>query len=106
MAQQEEFLPACPIPWVIQPHERIEWLKEVLKDSEQQRQRTNILALIRMYETGELGPLVLGTRVWVCNGKIIDDPLASKDLRPPESAIWLEVGLHLHYIFANLLPFL
>ena len=33
------FLPACPMPWVVQPHERIEWLKERLKESKNERQK-------------------------------------------------------------------
>lgn len=93
MAQQEEFLPACPLPLVIQPHERIEKLKEHLKEPKFERQRTNILALIRMYETGELGPLTTGHTIYVCAGKIIDNRLIPENLPPTGCAIWSEVSL-------------
>lgn len=98
MAQQEDFLPACPIPLVVQPHERVKWLKEHLKEPENQRQRTNILALIRMYENGEIGPLMPGHTIYVCDGKILDKPLSSENLPPRESVVWAEVGLHIRYI--------
>lgn len=61
---QQENISACPIPLIIQPHERIEWLKERLEDPKNERQRTNLLALIRMYETGELGPLTTGHTIF------------------------------------------
>lgn len=98
MAPQEEFLPACPIPLVIQPHERVKWLKERLEEPENQRQRINILALIRMYESGELGPLTPGHTIYICDGKIMDKPLSSENLPPRESVVWAEVRPHIHYI--------
>lgn len=87
MAQQKEFLSACPNPLVIQPYERIAWLEEQLKDPENQRQRTNILALIQMYKNGELEPLTTSYTIWVCDGRIIDDPRSSGNFPPGESAI-------------------
>lgn len=87
MAQQEELLSPCPIPLGVQPHERIKWLKECLEDPENQRQRTNILALIRMYESGELGPLMPGHTIYVCDGKIMDKPFSSENLPPRECVI-------------------
>ncbi|KAJ5726204.1 uncharacterized protein N7483_007561 [Penicillium malachiteum] len=91
----EDFRPACPIPLVIQPHGRIEWLKERLKEPRNQRQTTNLLALIRMYETGELGPLSPGPIIFICEGKIVDSPLGSGNHPSGESAIWAEVSLYL-----------
>lgn len=80
MTQQDEFLSDCPIPWIVQPHERIEWPEERLKEPKNQRQRTNLLALIRMYKTGELGPLTPGHTIYICDGKILDEPLRSENL--------------------------
>ena len=68
MAEQEDVNPRpfnpspfCPIPLVIEPQQRIEQLRKYLEDPapKMQRHRTNILGLIRMYETGEIGPLNL-----------------------------------------------
>lgn len=95
MAQQEEILPACPIPRVVQPQGRIEWLEERLKEPKNERQRTNLLALIWMYKTGELGPLTPGRTIYICNGKILDKPISSENLPPPEFAIWAEVSVYL-----------
>ncbi|KAJ5722955.1 hypothetical protein N7488_000990 [Penicillium malachiteum] len=92
-ARLENMLPACPIPFVIQPADRIEWLKERLKEPDK-RQTTNLLALIKMYETGELGPLSPGYRIFICEGKIVDSP-AKGNFRfgNPPAAIWIEVSL-------------
>lgn len=102
MAQQEKHLSACPIPWVIQLHERIEWLKECLEDPKNERQKTNLLALIRMYETGELGPLTTGYTIFICDGKIMDKPLSRENLPPKGSVVWAEVSLYVRYISENL----
>jgi hypothetical protein len=106
--EEDEFGPACPIPLVIQPHERVEQLKEVLKDPEQQRQRINIMALIRMYESGELEPLTTGYTTWLCDGKIMDKTLSGGGRIPkiPQgSVVWAEVSLpSLHFV--NFLPFI
>lgn len=104
MAQQEEFGPAIPIPLVIQPHKRVEELKELLEQPDQQRQRINILALIQMYESGELGPLTTGHTTYICDGKIMDKPLDGEHLVPKGSVVWVEVGLRLRYL-VNCLPF-
>lgn len=95
MAQREEFLPACPIPLVIQPHERIAVLKDFLNDPKNERQKTNILGLIRMYETGELGPLQPGNAIYICEGMIMDKPPSPENLPPNGSAVWSEVSLHI-----------
>ncbi|KAF7123014.1 hypothetical protein CNMCM5793_001190 [Aspergillus hiratsukae] len=98
MAQQEEFGPAIPIPLVIQPHERVEELKELLEQPDQQRQKINILALIRMYESGELGPLTTEHEIYICDGKIMEKPRDGERLVPEGSVVWAEVGLHFHCI--------
>ncbi|GIJ85894.1 hypothetical protein Asppvi_004758 [Aspergillus pseudoviridinutans] len=93
MAQEDEFGPACPIPLVYQPHERVEQLKELLDYPENQRQRINIMALIRMYESGELGPLTTGPRMWLCDGKIMDKSLIKENgipKIPKGSVVWAE----------------
>ena len=93
--------PLCPVPLVIQPEQRIEELKEFLQDPDprMQRQRTNILGLIEMYETGKPGPLVLPgqERIWICEGKIMDPQPSLQDLPNImlRSAVWSEVGLYL-----------
>jgi hypothetical protein len=99
MAQQEEFGPAIPIPLVIQPHERIEQLKEHLEQPDQQRQRINILALIQMYETGELGPLTTEHEIYLCDGKVMERPPPGERMVPEGSVVWLEVGLYFCYIW-------
>lgn len=106
MAQQEKVLPACPIPEVVQPHERIEWLGERLKEPKNERQKTNHLALIRMYKTGELGPLTPGHTIYICNGEILDKLISSENLPPLEFAIWAEISVYLPCVLENYLPFL
>lgn len=105
MAQQEEFGPAIPIPLVIQPHERVEELKELLKQPDQQRQRINILALIQMYESGELGLLTTEHEIYICDGKVMEKPPSGELLVPKGSVVWLEVGLSPSLCLVNCLPF-
>ncbi|KAI3287977.1 uncharacterized protein N7518_008837 [Penicillium psychrosexuale] len=103
MAQNEDINPRpfnprpfCPIPRVIEPQQRIKQLREYLEDPapKMQRHRTNIQGLIRMYETGELGPLVFPGQetIWICEGKIMDPPPRLDDLVHiiPHSAVWAE----------------
>jgi hypothetical protein len=100
--QADEFGPACPIPLIIQPRKRVQQLKEVLNDPDQQRQKVNIMALIQMYESGELGPLTTGHTIWLCDGKVMDKVLIGESRIPkiPQgSVVWAEVSLHLHYIY-------
>lgn len=104
MAQQEDASPRpfnprpfCPNPLVIKPEQRIEQLKKFLEDPTPkiQRQRTNIEGLIRMYETGDLGPLVFPGQqtIWICKGQIMDPPPRLNDLPPimVHSAVWAEL---------------
>lgn len=53
-----QFSPACPcpIPYILQPEERVEQLKACLQTDFGEAQRVNAEALIRLYESGELGP--------------------------------------------------
>ncbi|KAJ5151998.1 hypothetical protein N7492_010293 [Penicillium capsulatum] len=51
-----QFSPVCPIPYVLQPAERVEQLRAFLKTEFGKAQRVNMEALIRLYERGELGP--------------------------------------------------
>ncbi|PLN83983.1 hypothetical protein BDW42DRAFT_191967 [Aspergillus taichungensis] len=90
MAPQEVFLPACPKPMVIEPHERIEQLRGCLDDPKYARQKTNILALIKMYETGQLGALTMGYTVYICDGKVWEGKLSSENLPPRGSIVWAE----------------
>ncbi|KAJ5715926.1 uncharacterized protein N7483_013107 [Penicillium malachiteum] len=50
------FRDASPIPYILQPEERIENLKDFLETDFGELQRVNVEALIRLYESGELGP--------------------------------------------------
>jgi hypothetical protein len=51
-----EFSPACPIPYVLQPEDRVKQLQAILETEFGQIQRVNIEALIHLYENGVLGP--------------------------------------------------
>lgn len=53
-----------------------------LRDPGNKCQRTNILALIQMYETGKLGPLTRGHITHVCDGRTLDKPLSAENLPP------------------------
>ncbi|KAJ5631375.1 uncharacterized protein N7484_011475 [Penicillium longicatenatum] len=57
---KREFSLAMPIPYIQQPAERVEQLKRFLQTEFGQAERVNVEALIRMYETGELGPQQIG----------------------------------------------
>jgi hypothetical protein len=51
-----EFSPACTIPYILHPEERVKQLQAVLDTEFGQLQRVNIEALIHLYEIGDLGP--------------------------------------------------
>lgn len=82
-----------PNPFVCQPEERIRQLKEVLQTELGQLQKANIETLIKMYETGELGPLCLkNPPVYLAGGKHIDhDPWKDPSLTPGPVK-WCEVS--------------
>ncbi|KAJ5969530.1 hypothetical protein N7501_005778 [Penicillium viridicatum] len=70
---QPVFSPVCPIPFVLQPAQRIQQLKNYLPTEIGQVQRVNVEALIRMYESGELGPRQLGDPpVYLVEGKRVE----------------------------------
>lgn len=81
-----------PPPPSISPEQRVVWLREQLKLPENQRQRINITALIDLYESGQLGPLRTGKTTWLCDGKIIEDPLRGRAGDLPNGVLWAEVS--------------
>lgn len=102
MTQLEDFLPARLIPWVVQRHERIEWLEERLKRAQERTPKNQPFGT---HTDGELGPLTPGHTMFIFNGKIMDKPPSSENLPPPEFAIWAEVGIY-PCVLENYLPFL
>jgi hypothetical protein len=58
MPDPRQSSPACPFPtpYIFQLAERVEQLKAFLKTDFGKAQRVDIEALIRLYESGELGP--------------------------------------------------
>ena len=87
-----EFSPACPIPFILQPAERIQHLKDFLKTEIGQIQRVNIEALIKLYESGELGPRQFGDPpIYLVDGKRVDkDPWEDESV-PRDTRKWCEV---------------
>ncbi|KAJ6084636.1 hypothetical protein N7486_011436 [Penicillium sp. IBT 16267x] len=88
---KREFSPACPIPYIQQPAERVEQLKGCLHTEFGQAQRVNIEALIRMYETGELGPRQVGDPpVYLVEGQVVHtDPHQDRSV-PAGAMKWCE----------------
>ncbi|KAJ5214919.1 hypothetical protein N7468_010598 [Penicillium chermesinum] len=85
------FSPACPIPYVFQPAERIQQLKDYLQTEWGQIQRVNAEALIRMYESGELGPRQMGDpHVYLLDGKRVDKTLFEDKAMSANSLKWIE----------------
>lgn len=80
----ELFSPSCPIPFILQPEVRIQQLKKALETEIGQIQRVNIEALIRMYESGEIGPRQIGDPpIYLAGGKLVDhDPWKDPSLTP------------------------
>lgn len=103
---QPVFSPVCPIPFVLQPAERIQQLKDYLPTEIGQVQRVNVEALIRMYESGELGPRQLGDPpVYLVEGKRVEKNPWEDESVPNHSIKWCEVcqpfdniQTHLHYM--------
>lgn len=89
---QPVFSPACPIPFILQPAERIQQLKDFLQTEFGQVQRVNVEALIKLYESGELGPRQLGDApVYLVNGKRVEkNPWEDESVAPGEIK-WCEV---------------
>ncbi|RFU26026.1 hypothetical protein B7463_g10311, partial [Scytalidium lignicola] len=92
----EERKPFNPSPLVLYPpvisaEERIKQLKEVSELEEGQRQKPNIEKLIEMYESGELKALNIGTRMYLCNGKVVDK---LPEPGTQEGPIWEEVSYY------------
>ncbi|OQE85798.1 hypothetical protein PENNAL_c0023G08899 [Penicillium nalgiovense] len=89
---QPVFSPVCPIPLVVQPAERIQQLKDYLPTEFGQVQRVNVEALIRMYESGELGPRRHGDPpVYLVEGKRVDkDPWQDESV-PNNTMKWCEL---------------
>ena len=82
------FSPACTEPFIISAESRIRDLREILSDKSQEYQKKNILALIGLYETGQLKPTSEIT--WIFDGKVVD---SEPDKIPKGSAVWAEVCL-------------
>ncbi|KAJ9190875.1 hypothetical protein DTO166G4_8050 [Paecilomyces variotii] len=92
---QPVFSPACPIPFILQPAERIQQLKYSLQTEWGQVQRVNVEALIKLYESGELGPRQLGDApVYLVNGKRVEkNPWEDESVAPGEIK-WCENMYH------------
>ena len=89
---QPLFSPACPIPYILQPAERIQQLKNFLRTEFGQVQRVNVEALINLYGSGELGPRQLGDDpVYLVNGKRVDKNPWEDESVPPNAVKWCEV---------------
>ncbi|KAJ6132398.1 hypothetical protein N7471_007613 [Penicillium samsonianum] len=90
-----QFSPACPIPYVQQPTERIEQLKAFLKTDFGKAQQVNVYALIRLYETGELGPRKRGDPpIYLVEGQRVENN-PWEDASVPDNAMrWCEVHAH------------
>lgn len=84
------FSPACPEPLVISPETRVAQLKPLLEDEYWKFQWTNIRGLIRLYESGELGPLPHDDRVYVRQGELMDHKPSYEEMA--SAPVWLEVG--------------
>ncbi|CDM33554.1 hypothetical protein PROQFM164_S03g000278 [Penicillium roqueforti FM164] len=56
MVREYQQLSRPAIPNILQPEERVEQLKACLQTDFGEAQRVNAEALIRLYESGELGP--------------------------------------------------
>lgn len=96
------FSPAIPIPLVVDPKDRIEELRSLLSEERWQYQKVNIVKLIHMYETGELGPMKPEIETWLCNGKALDSEPDFSEI-PKGSVLWCEVSIFsfvLSYYFA------
>ncbi|CAG8180461.1 unnamed protein product [Penicillium nalgiovense] len=102
---QPVFSPVCPIPLVVQPAERIQQLKDYLPTEFGQVQRVNVEALIRMYESGELGPRRHGDPpVYLVEGKRVDkDPWQDESV-PNNTMNWCELP-HMAQSVSDSFPF-
>ncbi|KAJ5783154.1 hypothetical protein N7457_004928 [Penicillium paradoxum] len=78
-----QFSPACLIPYILHPAERVEQLKAFLQTDFGKAQRVNVEALIRLYENGELGPRQRG-----------DPPIYLVGGRRVERNPWEDESLH------------
>ncbi|KAJ6108029.1 hypothetical protein N7523_009352 [Penicillium sp. IBT 18751x] len=89
---QPQFSPACPIPYILQPAERVEQLKAFLQTDFGKAQRVNVEALIRLYESGELGPRQRSDPpVYLVEGRRVErDPWKDKSV-PRNAMRWCEV---------------
>jgi hypothetical protein len=79
------FSPVCSEPFIISAEFRIRKLRELLSDKSQEYQKKNILALIDLYETGQLKPTSEIT--WIFDGKVVD---SEPNKIPKGSAVWAE----------------
>jgi len=92
------FSPVCTEPFVISAESRIRELRKYLSYKSQEYQRKNILALIHLYETGQLARPTEET-VWIFDGKVVD---SEPDKIPQGSAVWAEVCLiFIFYYFTD-----
>lgn len=86
-----EFSPACPIPHILQPEERVKQLQAVLDTAFGQAQKVNIEALIHLYEIGDLGPRQrTDPPVFLVDGvRVEKDPWQDKSV-PAHALRWCE----------------
>jgi hypothetical protein len=95
-----EFSPSCPIPYILQPEERVKQLQAVLETELGQIQRVNIEALIHLYEIGELGPRQsTDPPVFMVDGvRVEKDPWKDKSV-PAHALRWVEVCYLISILF-------
>ncbi|KAJ9483024.1 hypothetical protein VN97_g10398 [Penicillium thymicola] len=83
--------PACPIPYVLQPEERVEQLKTYLQTEFGKIQRINVEAQIRFYESGDLKPSQLGELpVYLMDGRLVDRNPWEDPSVPDNAMLWCE----------------
>lgn len=95
-----EFIPACPIPYILQPEERVKQLQAALNTDFGQAQRVNIEALIHLYEIGDLGPRQrTDPPVFLVDGvRVEKDPWQDKSV-PAHALRWCEVCYLISILF-------
>lgn len=99
-----EFSPACPIPYILQPEERVKQLQTILDTDLGKAQRVNIEALIHLYEIGELGPRQrTDPPVFLVDGvRVEKDPWKDKSV-PAHALRWCEVYYLVPMVFCLIL---
>lgn len=92
-----QFSPACPIPYILHPTERVEQLKAFLQTDFGKAQRVNVEALIRLYENGELGPRQRSDPpIYLVEGRRVERNPWEDESVPNNAMRWCEVYFNIH----------